>query len=161
MKKTLQLAVALITAVIIVTSCSSTKNTASSAVNVPRGKFVGTWTINNISYDGLVQNAVQSVFDQAPPGGFIGSKWQLTNSGNGLYTLPNGTSQTIFWSVNNNAGSDQLFQFKKLYQGDKAAKVQQGYQLVVANNDGSSMTLKSPVNIGNQTGFIIYTFTKQ
>ena len=153
------LAVSILTAALLLGSCSSTSNLAGSST-VSRGKFVGTWTLNNVDYQGLVAGSVQTVFDQAPPAAFVGSTWKLTNSGNGIYTLGNGTSQTIFWSVNNNAGNSQLFQFKKLYQGDKARKVEDGYQLVIAGNDGSNMTLKSPVSIGNQTGYVVYSFAK-
>ncbi|SHN35369.1 hypothetical protein [Mucilaginibacter sp. OK098] len=160
MKKLVQFSFAVLAVTLILSACSPSKNAITGASNVSRGKFTGTWTLNNVSYDGIVQQAVQNVFDQAPPQGFVGSTWKLTNSGNGIYTLQNGTSQTIFWSVNNNSGSNQLFQFKKLYQGDKAQKVTEGYQLVVAANDGNSMTLKSPIAVGDKTAYIIYSFTK-
>ena len=160
MKKFVQSSIAIVALTLMFASCSSTKGTVSSTNNVSRGKFVGTWTVNNINYEGLLPGSVQTVFDQAPPNAFIGSSWKLTNSGNGIYTLQNGTSQTIFWSVNNSAGPAQLFQFKKLYQGDKASKVEQGYQLMVAGNDGNSMTLKSPVALGDKTGYVVYSFTK-
>jgi hypothetical protein len=65
MKKLIQTSIAIFSLVLVISACSSTKSTTTS--NVSRGKFVGTWTCNNVSYDGLVQNAVQSVFDQAPP----------------------------------------------------------------------------------------------
>ena len=160
MKKLVQFSFAVLAFTLVLSACSSSKNAVTGASNVSRGKFTGTWTINNVSYDGIVQQAVQNVFDQAPPQAFVGSTWKLTNSGNGIYTLQNGTSQTIFWSVNNSAGSNQLFQFKKLFEGDKAQKVTEGYQLVVAANDGNTMTLKSPVDVGGKTAYIIYSFTK-
>ena len=134
---------------------------ATSSASVSRGKFTGKWVIGSIRYDGLVENAVQNVFDQAPPSAFRGSVWNLTNSGNGMYTLNNGTSQTIFWSVNNTDPKGQIFQFKKIYEGDKAKNVTEGYQLYVVSNDGSTMILKSPVAVGSQTAYIIYTFSKQ
>ena len=160
MKKLVQFSFAVLAVTLILSACSPSKNAITGASNVSRGKFTGSWTLNNVSYDGIVQQAVQNVFDQAPPQDFVGSTWKLTNSGNGIYTLQNGTSQTIFWSVNNNSGSNQLFQFKKLFQGDKAQKVAEGYQLVVAANDGNTMTLKSPIAVGNKTAYIIYSFTK-
>jgi len=144
----------------VISSCSTPQNTMTSAPSASRGKFTGTWTITAISYDGLVENAVQNVFDQAPPSAFRGSTWQLTNSGNGVYTLTNGASQTIFWSVNSTDPNGQVFQFKKIYQGDKAKNVTAGYQLYVINNDGNRMTLKSPVSVGNSTAYIIYEFSK-
>jgi len=160
MKKLVQLSLTVLALTFIISACSSSKNAVTGASNVSRGKFTGTWTISSVNYEGIVQQAVQNVFDQAPPQAFMGSTWKLTNSGNGTYTLQDGTSQTIFWSVNNSTGSDQLFQFKKLFEGDKAQKVTQGYQLIVAANDGTSMTLKSPVALVNKTAYVVYTFAK-
>ena len=125
-----------------------------------KSPFVGTWTLNTVTYDGLVNGSVQTVFDQAAPSTFVGSTWQLTNSGNGMYTLNNGTSQTIFWSMFNDPAMGTMFQFKKIYQGDKPKNVADGYRLVINDNDGQSMTLKSPVTLGNTTGYVVYSFTK-
>lgn len=159
MKKLLSILIAVSAITLLFASCSGPKNAAGGDI-ASRGKFTGNWTITNVTYDGLVENAVQSVFDQAPPRAFVGSTWQLTNSGNGLYTLTNGTSQTIYWSVNNNDPRGQLFQFKKIYQGDKAKNVETGYQLIVSGNDGSTMTLRTPISIGSSTGYVVYTFRK-
>lgn len=162
MKKIFQTSIAILSLILVLSACSGSKNVVSSSgqSNVSRGKFVGTWTLNNVSYDGLVQNAVQQVFDQAPPEAFVGSTWKFTNSGNGLYTLTNGASQTIFWSVYNGGSTGTQFQFKKLFEGDKAKNVAEGYRLDIAGNDGSTMTLKSAVAIGGGNGYIIYSFTK-
>lgn len=159
MKKIFQVTFTILALAFITQSCSSTKTAGSASAS--RSRFNGTWTITNISYDGLVPNAVQDVFNQAPPAAFVNSTWKLTNSGDGIYTLPNGTSQTIFWSSNNTDKSNPLFQFKKIYAGDKAKNVTEGYQLNVVQVDGGSMTLKSPVVLGSKTAYIVYTFTKQ
>ncbi len=160
MKRIFEIIVMAVVIGLTVVSCS-TQNAATGVSNVGRGKFTGTWTLNNVSYDGLVESAVSNVFDQAKPSAFVGSTWKLTNSGNGIYTLNNGTSQTIYWSANNADANGQMFQFKKIYEGDKAKNVQQGYQLMVSSNDGNNMILKSPVSIGNGTGYIVYSFSKQ
>ncbi len=160
MKRILEIILMAVVIGMTVTACSST-NKATGVANVGRGKFTGTWTISSVNYDGLVENAVSRAFDEAKPSAFIGSTWKLTNSGNGMYTLTNGTSQSIFWSVNNNGANGQMFQFKKIYEGDKAKNVQQGYQLLVGSNNGSTMVLKTPVAIGSSTGYVIYTFDKQ
>ncbi|MBK0378088.1 lipocalin family protein [Mucilaginibacter segetis] len=162
MKKIFQTSLAILALTFVFSACSSTKNTmsSSSAAKVSRGSFVGTWTITNVTYDGLVSNAVQNVFDQAAPNDFIGSTWKLTNSGNGIYTLTNGTSQTIFWSVYNDGGMGTQFQFKKLYEGDKAKNVEEGYRLNISSINDNTMVLKSPVSIGNNTGYVVYSFTK-
>jgi len=161
MKKIFQKSLAILAVALIFSACSSQKNTvASSTTGVSRGKFVGTWNLTNVTYDGLVPNAVQTVFDQAAPSAFVGSVWKLTNSGNGIYTLANGTAQTIFWSVFNDATAGTQFQFKKLYEGDKAKNVQEGYRLNIGSMTGNTMTLQSPVAVGNGTGYVVYSFTK-
>src|SRR4051812_9123420 len=99
MKNVLKTPIAILSLIFLFAACSTPQNVTTT--NVSRGKFTGTWTLNNVSYQGLVQGSVQNVFDQAAPEAFVGSTWKLTNSGNGIYTLSNGTSQTIFWSVYN------------------------------------------------------------
>ena len=141
-----------------VLSCSTVKKLPAEAAGASRARFVGTWTINNISYDGLLPGTVQSLFNQAAPGDFDGSIWNLTNSGNGTYTMVNGTSQPVFWSYNNTNG--EIFQFKKLFQGDKARKVEVGYQLFVASIDANNMVLKLPVTLGDKTAYVVLSFYK-
>jgi hypothetical protein len=158
MKNLLKTPVAILSLIFLFAACSTPQN--ATTTNVSRGKFTGTWTLNNVSYQGLVQGAVQNVFDQAAPEAFVGSTWKLTNSGNGVYTLSNGTAQTIFWSVYNGGTTGTQFQFKKIYQGDKPKNVAEGYRLDIASNDGNAMVLKSPVEVGGSTGYIIYSFTK-
>ncbi len=158
MKNALKTPIAILSLIFLFAACSTPQNATST--NVSRGKFTGTWTLNNVSYQGLVQNAVQNVFDQAAPEAFVGSTWKLTNSGNGIYTLANGTSQTIFWSVYNGGSTGTQFQFKKIFEGDKAKNVAEGYRLDIGSNDGSTMVLKSPVQVGGSTGYIIYSFSK-
>ncbi|WP_454803436.1 hypothetical protein [Mucilaginibacter phyllosphaerae] len=162
MKKIFQTSLAILALTFIFSACSTPQNasTGTSSTSVSRGKFVGTWTLTNVNYDGLVPGAVQNVFDQAAPEAFVGSTWKFTNSGNGIYTLSNGTSQTIFWSVFNGGATGTQFQFKKLYDGDKAKNVQEGYRLDIGVMNGTNMTLRSPVAIGNSNGYIIYSFAK-
>ena len=160
MKKILLAAVALLAITLIFTSCGAQKSTINNNI-VSRGKFVGTWTLTAVTYDGLLPGAVQVVFNQAPPQSFTNSTWKLTNSGNGSYTLADGTSQTIFWSVLNGDSMDTMFQFKKLFEGDKAQKVDDGYRLVIGSNNGSTMVLKTPIAVGDKTGYIVYSFSKK
>jgi hypothetical protein len=162
MKRILQSTLLFAVIALVLSACSGSKNMASStgaASNVSRGRVTGTWTVSNVSYEGLVQSAVSNVFDQAPPAAFVGSTWKLTNSGNGIYTLTNGQSQTIFWSLYNDP-SGQMFQFKKIFEGDKAKNVDTGYRLLISSADNNSMTLRSPVNVGNGTGYVVYSLVK-
>ena len=84
MKKIFQTSLTILALALTFASCSTTKSTSTSAstetsaANISRGKFTGTWTLTNVSYDGLVANAVQNVFDQASPSAFVGSTWKFT-----------------------------------------------------------------------------------
>ncbi len=157
MKKIFQLAFTVLAVAFILQACSTTK----SVVGSNNGPLRGTWTLTSVNYEGLVPGAVQNVFGQAPPAAFVNSTWELPNNGNGRYTLSNGTSQTIFWSYNNADKTNPVFQFKKIYEGEKAKDIAEGYQLNVAQVDDTSMTLKSPVANGNSTAYIVYSFRKQ
>ncbi|MEO8793926.1 MAG: hypothetical protein ABI390_00595 [Daejeonella sp.] len=158
MKRLVYSIAVLFAAMTVITACSSTKMAATDSFS--RGKISGNWMLNSITYDGIVENAVQTVFDQGPASDFQGSTWRLTNSGKGTYSLSNGAVQPIFWSYNENGGTP-TFQFKKLNDGDKAKNVDVGYKLVVASADGANLTLKAPINYDGKTGYVVYSFAKQ
>ena len=158
MKKIAYSIVLLFTAMAVITACSTTRNAANNPLG--RGKITGTWTVNSIAYEGIVENAVQSVFDQGPANVFQGSTWTLTNSGKGTYALTNGTVQSIFWAMNNDGGTPE-FSFKKLNDGDKAKNVEAGYKMLVTNADGDNLTLKAPVSYSGGTGYIVYNMVKK
>jgi hypothetical protein len=157
MKKILHFSLSVLALTFILQACSTTK----SLVGAQNGPINGNWTLTNVTYEGLVAGAVQNVFDQAPPAAFVNSTWALSNSGNGSYTLANGTSQTIFWSYNTQDKANPIFQFKKVFEGEKAKNITEGYQLNVAQADNTSMTLKSPVTVSGKTAYVVYTFRKQ
>jgi hypothetical protein len=143
---------------VVISACSTVKKLPATVAGASRARFVGSWTLTKVSYEGLLPGAVQTLFDQDTPDNFTGSTWKLTNSGNGTYNLANGSSQKIFWSYNKSNG--EIFQFKKLYQGDSAGKVQTGYQLLVADIDDAHMVLKSSVNLGGKTAYVVLNFNK-
>ena len=148
----------IITLFLVISACSTVKKLPANVAGASRARFVGTWTLTNISYDGLLPGTVQTLFNLDAPGNFTGSTWKLTNSGNGSIALATGSLQSIYWSYNKDNG--EIFQFKKLYQGDSAGKVQTGYQLVVASIDDTHMILKSPVSLGDKTAYVVLHFTK-
>lgn len=154
MKRIITLALFMSAFAFLISGCSATKSVVNGGST--RSKFVGTWNLTDVSYEHLVEGAVQTVFDQGPPASFVNSTWVLTNSGNGSYALANGATQKIFWSLN-----EDKFQFKKIFEGDKAKNVAEGYMLQIASNDGENMKLRLPIGIGNTgMGYVIYTFAK-
>lgn len=161
MKRILVIAAILCSSLMILQSCSSTKSTTAGA-SLRRGNVSGTWVLNDISFEGVPAANVKSLFSEASYKCFIGSTWTLTNSGNGSYLLP-GTvdcptrTQSIFWSVST---ADETFQFKKLYEGDKAKNVTEGYRLVLSSATGDNLVLKSPVEYGSGPANIVLNFSK-
>lgn len=158
MKKILYSITLLFTAMAVITACSTTKSATTSSLG--RGKITGTWTVNSINYDGIPQNSVQTLFDQGAPDVFQGSTWTLTNSGKGIYVLNNGTTQSIFWGLNN-TGTEPEFTFKKLSEGEKPKNVDAGYKLLVGSADGDNLTLKAPVQYNGSTAYIVFNMTKK
>lgn len=158
MKKLVPLSL-LIALFFTISACSTIK---SSTKAPSRSKFTGTWTLNTVTYEGLVEMGVQNVFDEAKPADFVGSTWKLTNSGNGSYALSNGTVRKIFWSLYNpgNGIAQPMFQFKKLDAGLKAKKVDEGYRLLVAEASNAALILKSPIDLGTKQGFVVFSFVK-
>ena len=158
MKKHLKIAALTIVSLLAFASCSTVKKLPEDLSGKAHARFVGIWTLTGVNYEGTTPGTIQTIFDQGAPADFIGSTWNLTNSGEGIYTLTNGTIQSIFWSNNNTNGA--VFQFKKLYKGDSARKVQDGYVLTVSDISAANMTLKAPVTIGNDTVYVVFSFSK-
>ena len=160
MKRILVIAAILCSSMMVLQSCSSTQGTSSSSLK--RSKVTGTWVLNNITFEGVPAIAVRSLFDEASYKCFIGSTWTLTNSGKGTYMLPGGNecaaaTQSIFWSVST---ADETFQFKKIYEGDKAKNVTSGYRLILSSTSGDNLVLKSPIEYGNTTAYIVLNYSK-
>jgi len=161
MKKLIQYSIVAIFIGVVFNSCSTTQKAVSYTAGAARSKFVGTWVCNSVTYQDIITGTVRKVFDQAAPQDFVNSTWILTNSGNGQYSLVNGTQQSIYWSYYNPGnGETPAFQFKKVYQGDKAKNVDSGYRLVISSIDGNGMVLKTPVDMNGKTGYVVYSFSK-
>lgn len=161
MKRILVIAAILCSSLMVLQSCSSTKN-GSATASLKRGNVSGNWVLNNITFEGVPASSVKSLFNEASYKCFIGSTWNLTNSGNGTYVLPGtaecGTrTQDIFWSVST---ADETFQFKKLNEGDKAKNVTDGYRLILSSATGDNLVLRSPVEYGSSPAYIVMNFTK-
>lgn len=160
MKRIFLIAALICSSIIVLQSCSP--KTTSGTPAVKRSGVTGNWVLNTITFDGIPDIAVKSFLGESSYKCFIGSTWNLTNSGNGSYSLPSSATcaaktQTIFWSV---SPADETFQFKKLYEGDKAKNVTEGYRLMLAAADDVNMTIKSPIEYGNRTAYIVMNFSK-
>jgi hypothetical protein len=160
MKRIFLIAALFCTSLIVLQSCSP--KTTNSAVALKKGNVTGNWVINDITFDGIPEAAVRSFLGETSYKCFVGSTWSLTNSGNGSYSLPASSTcgaytQNIFWSVST---ADETFQFKKLNEKDKAKNITDGYRMMLSSTDGSMMTIKSPIEYGNRTAYIVLHFVK-
>ena len=160
MKRIFLIAALICSSLIVFQGCAP--KTTSGVTAVKRGNVSGNWVLNDITFDGIPDIAVKSFLGESSYKCFIGSTWDLTNSGNGSYVLPTSAScasktQTIFWSV---SPADETFQFKKLYEGDKAKNVTDGYRLLLTSADGASMVIKSPIEYSGRTAYVVMNFTK-
>ena len=159
--KKLFLAIALFSAsLVVLESCSPKTTTGAPAVR--RGNVTGNWMLNNITFEGIPDVAVRSFLGESSYKCFVGSTWRLTNSGNGSYSLPASAScsaktQNIFWSVST---ADETFQFKKLYDGEKAKNVTEGYRMILTSANDGAMTIKSPIEYSGKTAYVVMNFVK-
>ena len=160
MKRIFLIAALICSSLIVLQSCSP--KTTSGTPMAKRGDVSGNWTLTDVTFDGIPEIAVKNFLGESSYKCFVNSTWSLTNSGNGSYSLPGSDAcaaktQAIFWSVNNAAGT---FQFKKLYEGDKAKNVTEGYVMNLTATDGNTMTIKSPISYSGRTANVVLNFTK-
>ena len=146
---------------LILTSCAS-KNGTSNTVKASKSMVSGTWTVSDVSLEGFPNGyKVANAFGMAPYKDFIGSTWKLYGGYSGYITLPNGTTQNIYWSLMND-GITPVFQFKKVDAGEKAREVTEGYRMKIDAASKSSLVLSSPFDLANgTTARIVYTLTAQ
>lgn len=157
MKRIFLIAAIFCSAIMVLQSCSP--KGAATTQTIKRGNVTGNWVLNDITFEGIPEMNVKTLFGESSYKCFIGSTWRLTNSGNGSYTLGNSCGnamQTIYWSA---SPKDDTFQFKKIYEGDKAKKVTEGYRMVLSSATKESMTIKTPVEYGSGTAYIVLNFT--
>ncbi|MFC5282312.1 hypothetical protein [Pedobacter alpinus] len=161
MKKVILTTLSFCLMAIIISSCAS-KNAASTNYKVSKGTISNTWTVNNVSLEGFPAGyQIKNAFDMAPYQNFTGSIWKLYGGNSGIITLSNGTTQNIYWSLINN-GTNPIFQFKKVDDGEKAREVTDGYQLNIDAASKDALTVSSPFTLPNgNTARIVYNLSAQ
>ncbi|WP_157278511.1 hypothetical protein [Olivibacter sitiensis] len=134
-----------------------------------RNAVKGQWVLDEVGQQAFPKGAsVSRIFDEAPIECFIGSTWNLISNGRGGITFTAngdvcapGATRDIFWSVFDGDGQDVQFQFKKLYPGEKASQVKEGYRLVLDYADAQSLTMLMPVNIaGAKDAYLVFKFSR-
>lgn len=157
-------------------ACSSSKQAAVAGPDGPsarqwRNAATGKWVLNEVEKEGLPSNAaVSRIFEEAPIACFIGSTWNLLSNGKGGITFAAagelcapGATRDIFWTVyDGGENEDPQFQFKKLYPGEKAKDVKEGYRLVLDYADEQQLVLTMPINSANARGAnLVFKFSRK
>ncbi len=160
MKRIILIAALAFSAIITLDSCAP--KTTTGAVAAKRGDVSGNWVLTTVTFENIPEIAVKSFLGENSYKCFIGSTWNLTNSGNGTYNLPTSTScdaktQNIFWSVST---ADETFQFKKINEGEKPKNITDGYRLMLSSASNSNMVIKSPIEYGSGSAYVVLNFTK-
>lgn len=160
MKKITLIVALAITSLMLFDSCSPKTTTGASTAK--RGDVSGNWVLTAITFENIPEIAVKSFLGENSYKCFIGSTWKLTNSGNGTYDLPTSTlcdarTQNIFWSVST---ADETFQFKKINEGEKPKNITDGYRLMLSAASNSNMVIKSPIEYGSGSAYVVMNFTK-
>jgi hypothetical protein len=154
--------IVLLACVIYFSSCSSSKEagTIKKTIN-------GNWTLKTIAIEGNNSIINVKVFNEANNNCFIGSQWNfISNNGMGSYTFPDGaegcvkTSRKIRWSVYEQKGEENKFQFKRLDDKNNPLDDNNGYRLTFASLTDSSMQLKSSITYNGNPVAVIYNFSK-
>jgi hypothetical protein len=122
--------------------------------------FAGNWTITDIQADVPEGYRISNIFDEAPYKDFQSSAWTLDRNGFGNFTLKNGKTQQIYWSLYKQ-DTTAMFQFKKIAAGEKPKNIDDGYRLEINNKINNSFILQMPVPVNNAAGgHLRLTFTK-
>jgi hypothetical protein len=151
-------------AMIMLSSCSSSKN----ATVAKRNDVKGTWTLNNISYEGLSagEKLHLTLLDEGTEACLTGSTWTLPNNGYGSYTITNNQSgciageKNIIWSYRKENGQ-AIIQYKKLESGVKAKDIEEGYKFKLLTATAETMTWQSEISFAGHPVFINYSFSKK
>ncbi|WP_158563243.1 lipocalin family protein [Chitinophaga silvatica] len=148
---------------IIAASCSPKQGVTT---DINKAAVKGNWVLTDIKYEGIPDRAKVTVFDEADAKCFIGSTWSLPdNYAMGTYTITstengcNPVTQKIAWTLTKQGGVS-MFGFKKLYTGDKAKNVTEGYRVQVTEA-GSMMTWRANISFENKSAAIIYTLQRK
>jgi hypothetical protein len=148
------------TLVFVFTSCSLKKDNRSI-----RTTLNGSWQLTDIRYEGAQGRFSSVIFGDASDECFKGSEWFFrANNSNGTYAITKpdcATGQRNFiWSfVDGYAGSYAL-QIKPTDAKRNSTMNNAGYRLDVSQLDGSTMVLRSQLQVEGKPITLVYQFSK-
>ena len=151
--------------IVILASCSSSKKAGTT---VSRDAVKGTWTLTNITYEGLAtsEKLKLTLLDEGYEACLTESVWVFPNNGYGSYTISKSQAgcipgqKNIVWSYRKE-GDQAIFQYKKLEGGVKAKDIQEGYRFKILSASENSLVLQSEISYLGKPVFINYSFSKR
>lgn len=142
-------------------SCSTSK-----VVRDDRKVVDGTWTLDDVGYEGSDGDFKAKLFDDASAVCFEGSTWFFRNNNStGSYTIQPGSlcsggERNIRWSIIERQGGGQQLQFKYIDEKKNDIYGRTGYRMDVVSISPSQMTLKSNVTVDGNPVAVVYEFSR-
>ncbi len=153
--------VIVVVASLLLFSCSTSKE-----VRDDRKVVDGTWTLDDVGYEGSEGNFKAELFDDASAVCFEGSTWFFRNNNStGSYTIQPGSlcsggERNIRWSIIESQGGGQQLQFKYIDEKKNDIYGRTGYRMDVVSISPSQMTLKSNVTVDGNPVAVVYEFSR-
>ncbi len=161
--KKFSLALGIISALLLIGSCSVSKEARSYKNNID-----GKWQLQTLVSEGIAGNTKTTILNEADISCFIGSNWTFNrNNSLGTYTISQNAGQcaavtrNFRWSIYESKGQPALFQFKKL--DDKYKEVNEGnagYRFTIVQSNETNMQLRNDVTFEGKQASFIYNFTR-
>jgi len=147
---------------LVIASCSISKKVAQERKTVD-----GTWTLEDVGYEGSEGSFKAILFNDADAFCFEGSTWFFRNNNStGSYTIQNSNSictggvRNIRWSIVETKGANDKLQFKFIDEKKKDINSRTGYRFDIVSLSATQMTLKSDVNVDGAPVSVTYSFAR-
>ncbi len=157
------LAIGLISAVLLMGSCSVSKEARSYKNNID-----GKWQLQTLISEGIAGNTKATILNESDISCFIGSTWTFNrNNSLGTYSISKNGGQcaavtrNFRWSMYESKDQPLLFQFKKLDAKYKEVdEGSAGYRFTIVSLTNTNMQLRNDVAFEGKQASFIYNFTK-
>lgn len=161
--KKLTLIMSTLLVVVMITSCSTSKQARLFKNNV-----VGNWQLKTITTEGITGKIKAQVLDEADFNCFVGSTWRFDKNNNlGYYEISkNGAEcvavkRNIRWSIFDEDGSPKMLQYKRLdakYKDIDEGKG--GFRFNILQITDNTMQVKSDITFEGKPASFIYNFVR-
>lgn len=157
------LAIGLISALLLMGSCSVSKEARSYKNNID-----GKWQLQTLISEGIAGNTKATILNESDISCFIGSTWTFNrNNSLGTYSISKNGGQcaavtrNFRWSMYESKDQPLLFQFKKLDAKYKEVdEGSAGYRFTIVSLTNTNMQLRNDVAFEGKQASFIYNFTK-